>query len=189
MLLLSTKLHNIPLISVRSGVRIGTVLSPIINPHNLHIDAFWCEVVNSKTNKILLDMDIRDFSIKGVLIDDHLGLSDPDELVRLSAILELEYIIEGKTVLASKHKIGKVADYAIDHQSLYIQKLYVQPSVWKVNIGGTRLTFDRASVIEVTDTHVVVSGPEEKVTAAVSLNSNTSLANYSASTSLMSEKE
>ncbi len=189
MLLLSTKLHNIPLISVRSGVRIGTVLSPIVNPHNLHIDAFWCETVNSKTNKVLLDMDIRDFSIKGILIDDHLGLSDPDELVRLSAILELEYTLEGKAVLASKRKIGKVVDYAIDHQSLYIQKLYVQPPVWKPSIGGTRLTFDRTSVVEVTDTHIVVSGPEEKVTSAAGLKSNASLANYSASTSLISEKE
>jgi sporulation protein YlmC with PRC-barrel domain len=189
MLLLSTKLHTIPLISIRSGVRIGTVLSPIINPHNLHIDAFWCETVNSKTNKVLLDMDIRDFSIKGILIDDHLGLSDSDELVRLSAILELAYTLEGKTVLASKHKIGKVAEYAINHESLYIQKLYVQPPVWKTNISGTRLTFDRTSIIEVTDTHIVVSGPEEKATSAISLKANTSLANYSASTSFMSEKE
>jgi sporulation protein YlmC with PRC-barrel domain len=189
MLLLSTKLHNIPLISIRSGVRIGTVLSPIINPHNLHIDAFWCEIATSKTNKVVLDMDIRDFSLKGILIDDHLGLSDPDELVRLSAVIELDYTLEGKAVLASKHKIGKVTDYAIDNASLYIQKLYVQPPVWKANIGGTRLTFDRSSVIEVTDTHIVVSGPEEKATSALGIAKNTSLANYSASTSLMSEKE
>jgi hypothetical protein len=170
-------------------MRIGTVLSPILNPHNLHIDAFWCETINSKTNKVLLDMDIRDFSIKGVLIDDHLGLSDPDELVRLSSILEIDYQLEGKVVLASKRKIGKVVDYAVDHSGLFIQKIYVQPPVWKPSIGGTRLTFDRTSIIEVTDTHIVVSGPEEKAQSSISLKSKNALANYSASTSLMSEKE
>lgn len=189
MLLLSTKLHNLPLVSVRSGMRIGTVLSPIINPHNLHIDAFWCETINSKTPKVLLDMDIRDFSIKGVLIDDHLGLSDPDELVRLSAILELDYQLEGKAVLANKRKLGKLADYAVDHASLFIQKLYVHPPVWKANIAGTRLTFDRTSVIEVTDTHIVVSGPEEKVPQTLGIKAKSPLTNYSASTSLISEKE
>lgn len=189
MLLLSTRLQNIPLISVRSGVRVGTVLSPIINPHNLHVDAFWCETVHSKTNKVLLDMDIRDFSIKGVLIDDHLSLSDPEELVRLSAILELDYKLEGKAVIASKRKIGKVTTYAIDHGGLFVQKLYVQPPVWKSNLAGTKLTFDRTSVIEVTDTHIVVAGPEEKVSNRASLGSKANLAGYSASTSLMSEKE
>jgi hypothetical protein len=189
MLLLSTRLQNIPLISVRSGARIGTVLAPIINPHNLHIDGFWCDTVNSKTNKVLLDMDIRDFSIKGVLIDDHLGLSDPEDLVRLSSILELDYKLEGKSVLASKRKIGKVISYAVDHKSLFIQKLYVQPPIWKSNLAGDKLTFDRTNVLEVTDTHIVVNGPEEKITSTSTIQAKQNLAGYSASTSLISEKE
>lgn len=189
MLLLSTKLQNIPLISVRSGARIGTVLSPILNPHNLHIDAFWCETINSKTNKVLLDMDIRDFSIKGILIDDHLGLSNPDELVRLTEVLNIDYKLEGKTVLASKHKLGKVAEYAVDHASLFIQKIYVNPPAWKSGIAGNRLLFDRSNVLEVTDTHIIVSGPEEKATNKLSIKNKPELSAYSASTSLMSEKE
>jgi uncharacterized protein YrrD len=189
MLLLSSRLQNIPLISVRSGAHVGIVLSPIVNPHNLHIDAFWCETVHSKTRKVLLDMDIRDFSIKGMLIDDHLSLSDPEELVRLHSVLELNYSIEGKTVIASKHKLGKVADYAVDLDGLFVQKLYVQPPLWKSSLAGNKLTFDRTSVLEVTDTHIIVSGPEETVTKRVGLGVQANLSSYSASTSLMSEKE
>lgn len=190
MLLLSTKLNNIPLVSVRSGARIGTILGPIINPNNLHIDAFWCQTINSTTPKVLLDTDIREFSMKGVLINDHLGLSDPDELVRLSSVLDIKYKLEGKAVIANKRKLGKLAEYAVDVSSLFIQKLYVQPSVWKGSIAGTRLTFDRGSVLEVNDTQIIVSGPEQKVDNAVSLKASGGLATYSsASTSLMSENE
>ncbi len=189
MLLLSTSLNNIPLISVRSGARIGTVLAPIINPNNLHIDGFWCETVNSKTNKVLLDTDIRDFSTKAVLIDDHLGLSDPEDLVRLSPIIEIDYTLEGKPIVASKHKIGRVTDFAVDSASMFIQKLYAQPPIWKSSLSGRRLTFDRASVIEVTDTHIEVAGPEEKSTNGLLIRNDATLTNYSASTSLTSEKE
>ena len=189
MLLLSTKLNNVPLVSVRSGTRVGNTLTPIINPNNLHIDAFWCNTVNSKTNKILLDMDIRDFSFQGVLIDDHLRLSDPEDLIRLEPILNINYTLEGKTVIANKHKLGKVTDYAIDRDNLYIQKIYVQPPVWKSGLSGNKLTFDRTSVIEVTDTYIEVSGPEERVPNNALLNKESNLANYSASTSLISEKE
>lgn len=189
MLLLSPRLQNIPLISVRSGARVGTVLAPIINPHNLHIDAFWCNVINSKSNKVLLDIDIRDFSTKGVLIDDHLLLSDSDELVRLTAILDIDYKLEGKAVRTAKQKVGKLTDYAVDSASLYIQKLYVQPPVWKGSIVGNQLTFDRVSVLEVNDKSIIVSGPEEKSSSKVKMQDNPGLATYSASTSLISEKE
>lgn len=187
MLLLSARLHNIPLLSVRTGARIGTVLAPIINPNNLHIDAFWCETVHSKSNVILLDMDIREFSMKGIIIDDHLGLSDPEDLVRLKTVLEIDYNLIGKSTMASKRKLGKVSDYAIDTASLFIQKIYVQPPVWKSGLDGNKLTFDRISVIEVTDTHIVVSGPEEKATKKFTVGSKTKLAGYSASSSFTSE--
>lgn len=190
MLLLSTKLQDIPIISVRGGARIGSITEPIINPHNLHIDGFWCETIHSKKPLVLLDMDIREFSPRGVVIDDHLGLSEPHELVRLENILTINYRLEGKSVLASGEKQGKIAEFAIDDKSLFIQKLYVVPPVWKGNIGGTRRIFDRASVIEVTDTHISVSGPEEKVGSALKLSAKTASANYSsANSSLMSENE
>lgn len=190
MLLLSTKLQNIPIISVRGGARIGVITEPIVNPHNLHIDGFWCTTVHSKDPLVLLDMDIREFSPRGIVIDDHLGLSEPDELVRLKNILDIRYQLENKAVLASGKKQGKVAEYAIDDKSLFVQKLYVIPPMWKGSIAGTRLIFDRASIIEVTDTHISVNGPEEKAGTKLTIGAKVPSANYSsASSSLISENE
>lgn len=187
MLFLSTRLVNLPIVSLRTGGRIGVALGPIINPHNLHIDGFYCESIHEKGTKILLDIAIREFSAQGIVVNDHNDLGDPDELVRLQPIIELGFDPVGKTIIASGKKVGKVSEYAIDHASLFIQKLYAQPPVWR-GLSAQKLVFDRNSVIEVTNTTITVSGPEEKITDRATLRA-AKLQNYSASTSLMSEKE
>ena len=186
MLYLSTKLYNIPLLSLRSAGRIGSVIKPIINPHNLHIDGFYCQVPGHKENLILLDIHIRDLSPKGIIIDDNRDLSEPDELVRLKPILKIDFQILDKSVVSSKRKIGKLTEYAIDLKSMFIQKLYVQPAIWQ-SLNQQQLTFDRNSVIEVTDKHIIVSGPEEKATKTKKIPNSQAQVNYSASTSLISE--
>lgn len=186
MLYLSTKLYNIPLLSLRSAGRIGTVIEPIINPHNLHIDGFYCQIPAHKTNLVLLDIEVRDLSPKGIIIDDNRNLSEPEDLVRLKSILQINFKILEKPVLTDKKKIGKLTEYAIDQQSLFIQKLYVQPPIWQ-SVNQHRLTFDRNSVVEVTDTHIVVSGPEEKSTEVQNAEANGIPASYSASNSLTNE--
>ena len=186
MLYLSTKLTNQPLMSIRSTGKIGTVLEPIINPHNLHIDGFYCDAFNAKTEQILLDMYVRDLSNKGIIIDDHANLSDPDELLRLQPVMDMNFQIIGKQVLVNKKKVGKITDYAVDRDSLFIQKFYVQPPVWQ-SLQQNHLTFDRVSVIEVTDTYISFSGPEEKVARAVKSRKQTLAPDYSASASEISE--
>jgi len=186
MLYLSTKITNLPLLSIRSSGRIGTVLKPIINPHNLHIDGFFCQSVHSKNELVLLDIYIREFAPNGIIIDDHKNLSDPTDLVRLEPVIKLNFSLENKTVFSGKKKIGKVIDFAIDKDSLFVQKLYVQPPVWQ-SLNQNRLTIDRSSIIEVTDTKIVVSGPEEKASDKAKATSRGFAASYSANTSFINE--
>jgi hypothetical protein len=186
MLFLSTKITTLPLLSIRTSGRIGTVLEPIINPHNLHIDGFYCQVPHSKERLVLLDMHIRDFSPNGIIIDDHHSLSEPTDLVRLKPVLDINFELENKIVLVGKKKVGKIIEYAVDRDSLFIQKLYTQPPVWQ-SINQNRLVFDRTSVIEVTDTHILVKGPEEKVKVKQKTTVPKFSASYSANTSLTNE--
>ena len=163
MLFLSTKLSNIPLLSIRNAGRIGLVLKPIINPHNLHVDGFYCQVPHSQKPVILLDMFVRELSPSGLITNEHNDLSEPEELVRLQPILKLQFDLVGKTVISGNKKLGKVAEYAVDKDSLFVQKLYVQPPAW-ASFSQSRLTIDRQSVLEVTQSSIKVSGPEEKAT-------------------------
>lgn len=187
MLYLSTKLYQIPLLSLRSGGRIGTAIEPIINPHNLHIDGFYCEAANNKNVQILLDIDVRDLSSRGIIINDHVNLSTPDELVRLQPVLDVNFSLLNKVALVNKKKIGKVVEFAIDKESLFIQKLYVQPRVWQ-SFSQDRLTFDRTNVIEVTDTYIAFRGPEVPISEKVaSLAKKQFSSDYSPSASTISE--
>ncbi|MFO0882080.1 MAG: hypothetical protein U0491_01385 [Candidatus Saccharimonadales bacterium] len=186
MLYLSTKLYDIPLLSIRSGGRIGTVIKPIINPHNLHVDGFYCQAVQSNVPVVLLDINVRDISPRGIIIDDHVDLSTPDELVRLKPVLDMNYGLEDKAALVNKKKIGKIIEFAIDSKSLFIQKLYVQPRVWG-SLKQDRLTFDRQSIIEVTDTYVSFKGPEVKDAISLPRFNRATGADYSANASTMSE--
>jgi sporulation protein YlmC with PRC-barrel domain len=185
MLYLSNKLYDNALLSLRSAGRIGKIIGPIINPHNLHVDGFWCNLPGNKTNLILLDIDIRDLSPKGIIIDDNLHLSEPDDLIRLKPVLEIDYKILEKPVIANNKKIGKLAEYAIDRESMFIQKLYVQPPLWQA-VNQHRLIFDRSSVVEVTDSHIIVSGPEEKQSETENVKRSFT-ATYPANTSFIKE--
>jgi hypothetical protein len=186
MLYLSSKLSNVPLYSIRSNGRIGTVLSPIINPHTLHIDAFYCTSYHTRETQILLDMNVRDLSPRGIIIDDHVLLSPQDELVRLKHVLDLNYQLEDKPVLAGKKRIGKVAEYAIDKESLFVQKLYVTPPVWQ-NFQHHKLTIGRSSIIEITEKAIIVSGPEQKDKSNIKFNQPGLSVDYSASASSTDE--
>lgn len=186
MLFLSTKITNLPLLSIRTSGRIGTILEPIINPHNLHIDGFYCQTFQNKEKLILLDMHIREFSPRGIIIDDHLSLGEPNDLVRLKPIIDINFKLENKLVVVGKKKVGKVIEYSVDRDSLFIQKLYTQPPVWQ-SLNQSRLVFDRSSVIEVTDSYILVKGPEEKIKANQKATISKFSANYSANTSLINE--
>jgi len=160
MLILGTSLINMPLLSIRLGGRIGMSEEPVINPHNLHIDGFYC-TTSDINHGIILDMDVRELSGKGLVIDDHFDVSGEEDLVRLKDILNLKFSLIGKPVYSGRTKLGKITDYAIDTKSLFIIKLYAQPSILK-SVKTDQLIFDRSQIVEITDHKVVVSGPESK---------------------------
>jgi sporulation protein YlmC with PRC-barrel domain len=185
MLLLASQLNNLPILSIRVGGRIGKVLQPIINPNNLHIDGFYVQPSNRKERLIVLDMNIRDFSGKGIIVDDHTSLSEPEELVRLQSIIEIDYSLIGKAVLVNKRKVGKVRDFSIDTSSLFVQKMYVQPPLWK-NVAVNELIFDCKNIVEVTDKYIAFRGPEVRVKDK-KFSTSALQANLSASASTISE--
>lgn len=156
MLQLSATLINKPVLSLRTGAEVATVIGPIINPDNLKIEGFYCKDRFSNKILVLVYQDIRELLPKGFIVNDHDSLSDPDDLVRLKDILALKFDLIGKQVITdAKQKVGKVNDYAVEVETLYIQKLYASQSLIKSFTGGN-LSIDRSQVIEITDSKVVI---------------------------------
>jgi uncharacterized protein YrrD len=163
MLQLSASLLNQPVMSLRTGGEIARIESAIFNPNNLKIEGFYCNDHFSRQKLILLTQDIRDNIKQGIVVNDHDVLSEPDELIRLQSVLELNFELLGKPVeTVSKHKVGKVTDFAVDSQSLYVQKIYVGPSLIKSLTSG-QLSVDRNQIVEITNRRIVIKDLEAPV--------------------------
>lgn len=157
MLQLSGSLLHKSVLSLRTGAPIAAITAPIINPNNLKIEGFYCQDRFSKKELVLLYQDIRDTVPDGYVVNDHDVLAEPEELVRLQKIIELNFELIGKQVVTvSKQKVGKVTDYATELETMYVQKIYVSQSVFKSLSGGS-LSVDRSQVNEITSRRIVIS--------------------------------
>lgn len=167
MLQLSASLLNRSVMSLRTGGVVATTETAIINPNNLKIEGFYCFDQFSKQRLILLAQDIRDIIGQGLVVNDHDVLTEPDELIRLKQILDLQFELLGKPVqTVSKQKIGKVEDFAADSETLHIQKLYIGQSLLK-NFSNGQLSVDRDQIVEITNKRVVIQDLENKANSGV----------------------
>lgn len=156
MLSLSASLVTKPIMSLQTGAPVGGTIGVIINPNNLKIEGFYCQDRFEKKQKILLSQDIRDVLPQGIVVNDHHSLTDPEELVRLKDVIELQFELIGKPVYTvSKVRVGKIVDFAADTETLYIQKLYVARSLLK-SLGTGQLSVDRTKIIEITNKKIVI---------------------------------
>lgn len=157
MLQLSQSLLDRTVLSLRTGAPIATTVSPLINPNNLKVEGLYCQDRFNKGLTILLCQDIRETLPSGFVVNDHEVLTDPSELVRLKNIIDLKFELIGKPVMTvGKDKVGKVSDYAVEAETMYIQKIYVGQSLLKSFTGGS-LSIDRSQIYEITNKRVIIN--------------------------------
>ena len=166
MLQLSKTLLNKSVLSLRTGGVIASITGPIINPNSLKVEGFYCQDRFDKKLLILLYQDIRDNMPQGYVVNDHEVLVEPEELIRLKEILELNFELIGKHVVTiSKQRVGKVSDYATETETMSIQKIYVAQSILKSFTGGS-LSIDRSQVNEITPRRIIINDLLETAPAA-----------------------
>ena len=158
MLQLSGKLINRPILSLRTGTVIATATEPIINPNNLKIEGFYCvDRFDKKKQLALLYQDVREIIPQGIVVNDHEVLTEQSELLRLKELIELHFVLLGKSVVTeSKTKVGKVNDFATEVETLFIQKLYVGQPLRKTLVGGS-LSVDRSQIVEITNRRIIIN--------------------------------
>ncbi len=172
MLQLSKNFINQPVMSLRTGGQVGVILRPIINPNNLKIEGFYCSHKAGNRTAVLLTQDIRDIIRQGFVIDDAEVLADPAELVRLQRVLEINFRLDGKPVVTdSKHKVGKIVDWAAETTTFYIQKLYAGRSVLK-SLNQGQLSIDRSQIVEITDKKIIIQDIVKPGTANATANAS-----------------
>jgi sporulation protein YlmC with PRC-barrel domain len=154
------------ILSLRTGGQIGLAKKPIINPNNLKLEGWYAEDTYEKGDFILPVQEIRDLIAKGLVVNDHDALTHPDDMVRLSEIINLKFSLIGKIVSTeSGKKLGKISDYAVNDENYYVQKLYVNQSILH-GLTQEQLLIDREQIIEITDKKIIVSDPSVKAGAS-----------------------
>lgn len=157
MLVLKERILNVPIMSLQTGTELARTQTPIIDPRELKIVAFYCQGSSLDINPAILNVeDIREVSGLGFIVDDADVLMSPDDLVRLKQILGYNFVLDGKHVIEENgRKIGKVANYTVDTKSFFIMQLHAQPGL--LNAWDTaEVLIGRTQIIEVTDTSVIV---------------------------------
>lgn len=189
MLIQGSCFKNMAVGSIRSAGRIGRVVEIVINPHNLHIDGITCRIIGERRDQLISPSDIRDISPKAVVIDDHDRLMDPSDAVRLRPIMELGFSLEKLKAYVGSKRVGTVQDFAVDQQSLFIQKIYVQPTLLG-RLSTDRLVFSRTQVKEVTKSKIIfIDTSKVKAKERRTISSRVPMPQPSLSTSMTNECE
>ena len=163
MLVMNSRLIGAPVLSVQAGGPIGKITSTIIDPNDLKIIAFRLEgpLVNRQQN--LLDArSIREYSNYGFVIDDIDELIGPDDVIKISDILKLNFDLLNLKVETKKgNKLGKVQDFTVTSEDFIVQQIIVKRPAVKALIDP-ELTISRKEIVEITDYKVIIKD-EEKV--------------------------
>ncbi len=157
MLKLSDSLIGQPVMSLRTGQQVATTRAAIFNPDNFKVEGLYCIDRFNKQELVLLYQDIRDIIPQGIVINDHDVLSEPAELVRLKAIMNIGFeLIDKPVITVSKQRVGKVTDYAVELETMYVQKIYVSQGMFRGLTRGS-LGIDRGQINEITDKKIIIN--------------------------------
>lgn len=154
------------ILSLRTGGVIGHALIPIINHSSLKIEGWYATVPEEKQTMVLSSLEVRDIIAKGIVVNDHDAIAPMEDMIRMKSAIDEEFTLIGTSVESeSGEKLGKVHDYAVDHQSFYIKKLYVGQNLFKSMLSLTKphLIIDRAQIIDVTKNKIIVKDTSERV--------------------------
>jgi len=163
MLVLGSRFHNTPVMSLQTGTRLATTVRPIVDPTNLTVIAFEVEgpLLNEKPSFLRVD-EIREVAPIGMIIDSNDEIVGLDDVIKLKKIYGFEFDIIGMPVIDEhKQKLGKIEDFTLETGGFVIQQLNVKRGFLK-GLNDTGLLINRTQVVEITDNEVIVKGTGKK---------------------------
>lgn len=166
MLIYHSKLLGMPVLSVQTSSPVGYISSAVIDPNTLKILAFRLSGPLIKSPEDYLDVNsIREYSSLGLVIDDIDELVAPDDVIKISNILKLNFDMLSLKVETKKGtKLGKVADYTVTSEDYILKQIIVKRPLVK-SLTDPELTIPRSEIVEVTDYKIIVKDEEKTIKA------------------------
>lgn len=163
MLILGSRLHETPIMSLQTGGRLAQTTKPIIDPANLTVVAYEVDgPLLSEHPAFLRTADIREYGRLGMIIDSNdelLGLTD---VLLIERLYTLAFPLIGMQVMdETRHRLGKVTDYTLETDGYVIQQINVNRGFFK-GFNDTGLLIHRSQIIEINDKAIVVKSLAKK---------------------------
>lgn len=157
MLITSERLRDQPIMSLQTGIELGTTARPVIDPAKLQIIAYEATVPlrPHQLNLLRID-DIREISDIGFIIDDIDEIVTAGDVIKLDEIYQLGFELDGIKVLDEKRKkIGHVTSYTIDVDDFAIEQLVVKRTLLH-RLNDTELVVHRSQLLEISRAAIVI---------------------------------
>lgn len=157
MYVLAHNLAPLPIISLQTGLSVGSTSGLIIDPGSLEVIAFTCLSAEQRDVDLALMLrDIRELGLDCLIIDSEEELTEINEIVRLKDLWDKRFtLISCKVVSDMGRTIGTVEDYTVNLETNKVQKIYVRQSIFK-SLFGSSLIIDRTQILDVTPHHIIV---------------------------------
>lgn len=167
MLFNGSRLLGCPVLSLHVGGRIASVSELIIDPDDLKIIA--CRVtgplVGKEVGEVLPMDSVREFSRLGMIVDSADEFVEPDEIIRIKKVLDLNFHLTGLKVESKQGaRLGKVGDFTVEPSTWQVQQLIIQRPFIKSFIDP-ELTISRSRIEEVNDYKIIIKEETEKPTS------------------------
>lgn len=164
MLVAASRLIGTPILSMQASGQIASISSAIVDPTSLKIVGFYLSgpLVNKSAANILDTSSIREYSRYGMVIDSIDELVEPEDVIKISKVLELNFeLLDLKVETKKGSKLGKVSDYIVTDDNFTVQQIIVKRPLIK-SFVDPELTIPRKEIVEVTDYKIIVKD-EEKI--------------------------
>ena len=158
MLISSSKLLGAPVLSLEVGGAISRISDIVVDPNTLKIIAFHLNggAAPRTGANYLTASSVREYSPYGIVIDSASELVAPEDVVKISDILQLNFNLIGLKVESKHHhKIGKVIDYTATSDNFTVQQIIVKRPALK-SFTDSELTIHRREIVEITDYKIIV---------------------------------
>lgn len=174
MLIPINRLLGAPVMSLQTGYPLCRLSSPIINPYNLKVVAFYVDGPTlSFKPAVLFSEDIREFSPRvGAIVDSADNIMSPNDLVRLADIINYNFNLDNLLVIDQQgHKLGHIRGFSIDSISYEVEQLYVKPGFFK-SFSTAEFLINRQQIVKVEPDRITVKTPTVEAKAKDSLSAS-----------------
>ena len=167
MLLIGSKVANMPVLSLHVGGPIAEIREAVIDPEDLKVIAYTLDgpIIRNdpEVGNILDTQDVREISGSGLIVDSADRFTTREDVVRFDKVMDLGFRLVGlKVVTTDGKKLGKIIDYTLDSSTFMIYQLIIQRPFMS-SLMDPELTINRSQIVEVDDFKVTIKHDKAQV--------------------------